>query len=59
MVTCNCDFCIYQNDGLCTLDNIEIGGDGACDTCLFFDIDDTEKNRLKESTLQKLEDRFK
>lgn len=59
MIACSCDFCIYENDGLCTLKNIEIGKDGTCGNCIFFDIDDYAKTRLKEITLKKLEDRYK
>ena len=59
MIECGCDYCIYQKDNLCTLQNIRIKEDGTCDDCMHYVIDDYARDRLKEITRKGIEDRYK
>lgn len=59
MINCSCDYCIYQKDNLCTLQNIYIKEDGTCDALIHFKIDDYARDRLKEITRTELENRYK
>lgn len=59
MINCSCDYCIYQKENACILKNIEIKEDGTCGTLIHYKIDDYAKERLKETTLIELENRYK
>ena len=59
MITCSCDYCIYQKENECTLQNIEINSDATCETCIHYKIDDYARDRLKEITRIELENRYK
>ncbi len=54
----NCEnyFCLYQNDGQCTLDSIEIDINGSCATCIYVDIQEDELRSLKQKQLDSLEE---
>lgn len=50
----NC-FCIYQSQGKCTIDEINIDGSGMCMDCIYPDIDEKILQETKMKLLKKYE----
>lgn len=44
---CENNFCIYENNGLCILDNVELDFQGQCKECIYVDIEKEKLNYLK------------
>ena len=53
---CEYNLCIYQKDGECTLNEIEINSLGMCDDCILPNIDDNTLEEAKEKLLKTYED---
>lgn len=51
-------FCIYEKDGDCILDNIELDISGSCQNCIYVDIPENLLETLKTSCLENLENRY-
>jgi hypothetical protein len=51
-IICENRYCVYQKDGFCFFEIIEIDNRGNCETCVYIDIKDLEK--IKEQQLNKL-----
>ena len=47
-------FCVYQKDGKCMLDTIELDVTGACQSCIYPDIPTEILENAKEETRKKL-----
>lgn len=45
---CENYFCIYQENGLCILDDIELDIQGQCKDCTYLDFDEIELQKLKQ-----------
>ena len=49
-MNCQNDFCIYQRDGVCCLEEISIDKMGVCENCIYPEFDkiylNSEKDRL-------------
>ena len=52
---CENNFCIYQNNGRCILDKIDIDSLGMCAECIYPDIDEKTLNQAKLKLLKKYE----
>lgn len=44
---CENIFCVYQNDGICILDSIEIDITGQCSNCMYTDIPEKDLDKYK------------
>ena len=51
---CENFFCIYQEDGKCTLKKISVGIIGQCEDCMYVDIDYEHLKELKQKHLKKI-----
>lgn len=51
----NCEnyFCIYQEKGCCTLENIELDILGQCKECIYVDIDEEELKKKKHKAINR------
>ena len=56
---CENNFCLYQANGKCKLKEVEINNIGACSSCICIDIPKIELDKLKNKTLQEIENRYK
>lgn len=52
---CENIFCIYQKNGECILDEIEIDISGKCASCIFPNIDDDYLQKAKAKTLNRID----
>jgi len=52
---CENVFCIYESDGICTLDEIELDILGQCTECIYATLDDETLRIAKEKTLRNIE----
>ena len=48
---CENSFCIYQTNGKCILDTVEINSFGMCTECIYPDIDEKTLNQAKKKLL--------
>lgn len=53
-MNCNFNLCIYQLNGFCTIDCIEINEWGMCDTCILIDMEDDFLQEKKNEALLRL-----
>ncbi len=53
----NCEniFCLYQQKGKCTLDEIDIDASGRCTEMIFIDVDDRIISESKTNQLNKID----
>ena len=49
---CEADYCIYNRDFLCVLDEIQLNALGMCDECMLVSISDEDLRMLKEKQLE-------
>lgn len=56
VINMNCEnyFCIYEKDGVCILDNIELDLLGQCKECIYVDIDPDLLKKKKQKAINKL-----
>ena len=52
-ICCENEFCIYQQQGHCILSNIELNTFGACDSCIYVNIDSKQLKTEKLKLLSK------
>lgn len=48
-VLCENEFCVYEEDGKCTLDEITLDISGACSDCIYINIDEQTLKILKNA----------
>ena len=48
-------FCIYQNNGRCMLENIELDIMGQCKECIYIEINKQTLQQLKEITKENID----
>ncbi len=53
-LSCENEFCIYQKQGHCILENIQLDIQGNCVDCTYIHIKEDELNKLKNKTLKNL-----
>jgi len=49
MTKCAFDYCIYNREFFCILDEVEINSLGMCDACIIVSIPEDELKSLKEN----------
>lgn len=54
-LTCNFDFCIYNQDNMCRIGSIHINAYGMCDDCILVMIDDEDLDTMKRKQLWRFE----
>lgn len=54
-MSCQNEFCIYQLDGYCTINNISIDSLGHCADCIYPNIDKYQLLKFKEKLLKEYE----
>lgn len=52
---CENIFCVYESQGTCILEEIELDILGQCSQCIYATIDDETLKLAKEKTLRKME----
>lgn len=53
-LTCENEFCIYQNQGECILKSIQLDIQGNCVDCIYINVEEEALNNLKERQLSNL-----
>ena len=56
---CNNYFCVYQENGICTLNEINIDIIGQCESCIYVDIPIYELKNYKKQTKMRLKNSSK
>lgn len=51
-ILCENEFCIYEENGKCTLDEITLNIDGSCNECIYINIDKQTLKMLKSSSIK-------
>lgn len=49
---CDNEFCIYQKQGKCVLENVQLDIQGNCTECIYIEVDESTLNSLKERLLR-------
>lgn len=55
---CENGFCVYEKDGVCLLDRIELDTQGQCKECIYVPIDPDVLAAAKTAALQSLGDGY-
>jgi hypothetical protein len=55
IITCEFDFCIYNESGKCDLEEININAYGMCEECMLPNIPENILNKYKKKLLDKFE----
>ncbi len=53
-LSCENEFCIYQKQGKCILENVQLDIQGNCTDCTYINIEEDSLNNLKNNTLKNL-----
>lgn len=53
-VNCENEFCIYQKQGTCILDSVQLNVQGNCVDCIYINVEKNLLNDLKENLLKEL-----
>lgn len=53
-LSCENEFCLYQKDGACVLETINLDIRGNCTECIYVNLEEDELLNLKEALLKKL-----
>lgn len=56
LLSCENEFCIYQKQGNCILESVQLDIRGNCIDCIYIDIEKDLLYNLKEKLLSKYED---
>lgn len=56
---CENRYCIYWENGKCTLDEIYLDELGICESCIRISIPDEKLHKIREKQLEELESRFR
>ena len=51
-LSCENEFCIYQKQGKCILENIQLDIQGNCTDCTYINIEEDTLNNLKNKILK-------
>ncbi|MBQ3548153.1 MAG: hypothetical protein IJA44_06750 [Clostridia bacterium] len=51
---CENEFCIYQKQGNCILESVQLDIQGNCVDCIYIDIDEDTLSNLKKKLLKEL-----
>ena len=53
-LSCENVFCIYQKQGKCILESVQIDIQGNCTDCIYINVEEEALNNLKEKLLRDL-----
>ena len=53
-LSCENEFCIYQKQGICILESIQLDIQGNCMDCIYVNIEESVLNNLKDKLLREL-----
>ena len=53
---CENEFCIYQRQGNCMLESVQLDIQGNCVDCIYINVEEDTLNNLKEKLLKNLYD---
>ena len=53
-ISCENEFCIYQKEGTCILENIRLDTQGNCTECICVNMEEVALTTLKEKLLRQL-----
>ena len=51
---CDNEFCIYQKEGKCSLEGIQLDIQGNCENCIYVNVEQEVLNSLKKEALGKM-----
>ena len=51
---CENKLCVYWEEDMCILEEVELDFQGKCTQCIYIDIDDEELEKYRKRTLSKL-----
>ena len=54
-INCENCFCIYEENGKCILDKVELDIMGQCTECIYVNLDDSVLKKAKQKLLKKYE----
>ena len=55
-LSCENEFCIYQKQGLCILESVQLDIQGNCVNCIYIHIEKEILNNMKEKFLRRSQD---
>ena len=53
-LSCENEFCIYQKQGICILESVQLDIQGNCVDCIYINVEKDTLNSLKEKILKDL-----
>lgn len=53
-MNCENSFCVYQEDGICVLREIELDIQGQCKDCIYVDIEEESLQKVKQIQRKRL-----
>lgn len=53
-LSCENEFCIYQKQGTCILESVQLDIQGNCIDCIYINVEEDTLNNLKEKLLKDL-----
>ena len=56
LLSCENEFCIYQKQGNCILESVQLDIQGNCTDCIYINVEKSTLKNLKEQLLRKFED---
>ena len=54
-LSCENEFCIYQKQGICILESVQLDIQGNCVDCIYINVEKDTLNKLKEALLKDLQ----
>ena len=54
-LSCENEFCIYQKQGTCVLESVQLDIQGNCVDCIYINVEKDTLNKLKEALLKDLQ----
>jgi len=55
-LSCENEFCIYQKQGACILESIQLDIQGNCVDCVYINVEENDLNNLKKKLLRNLQE---
>lgn len=55
-LSCENEFCIYQKQGNCILNSVQLDVRGSCLDCIYINVEEGVLNKFKEQLLKKFGD---
>lgn len=55
-LSCENEFCIYQKQGTCILESVQLDIKGNCIDCIYINVEEEALNNLKDKLLRRFRD---